>query len=1036
MTTKLKFPVLIVASGLSVASSLAQPAPAPRAGDDRPVMLSEFRVDTTQDRGYIATNSTTGTRLNLEIKAIPLPIEVITREFIDDIGAVDVKEALEYSAGIVQDGVATENNFLFSPSGTGAAGSLSRDTTGVNIRGLNTRSFLRSGFRQDTVTDVVNVDRLEVARGPQSLLYGVASLGGVVALTPKYPRARPQTDLRLGFGSNEFYRAEIYNTGPIWKARGDNRHLNYGVGLVYQNLSSRSDFDDRTRLLVTPALEYRPFSDTNIFVDLEYGRFENTGRGFQDLADANPGNVRNPVTGQLIAENINEWNETRMVAKDLFKRGRLYRWSGPDTFTQDDYFSGTVEITQKLLSGLTAVLGANYSDRFTRNRSISGSVQRTTTAGPTVTPTSLGRWTDVGPDPVNPALTQWKTVGHGWGYSETHKYIRQARLDLSYEFNLFGHRQHILLGRTEQTVQQSALSTSQVTSNTPGSANQGFLAFGAPEYIRFQGEQFRPFRDTIFTEWDTGTYAVYQGRWWKDRLTAIGGWRNERYLVRSYYTSFVKQDATQPDINLANWILPGAPDAASLVNAVGQARIVNGYRFGAVPQRDDVFTAGLNARLFRDVNLYAVSAGGIFPNTGQRDGAANPFKPETSQSRELGAKVDLWKDARGRSRISASVAYFEVDRQNAIYNFAFAPQPRSNNQSTLRAGFTGNTVATGTGPTAYSVHNSGFTTFQTNNPVTYLLPVSYLAAADLNHPRVTGAPQQSGFILVDYASLGSAASDPLRRAMEAAANDPATNTGLGGATVGTGATAFNSNNAYMNRNSDVAYDDRSKGVDGQIYLNFTENLSTVLTYTHLVQAVRGGFEIVDQPSSTEYDSWWRFLRYSPDEARALSLDESKTNATKVGAIGRRTSDVPRNVWAVWNNYKFTTGRLKGWEASLGVTLNGPRQGEQVIDNGLRSRATDENRRYRPQLPMEYKANAAIAWRGEFLGRRWNVRLNITNLLDDQKMINTNTSTLYLDPATGATVASTSPTARAITVSNRAIRYYEPRSFRLSLSTRL
>jgi hypothetical protein len=210
----------------------------------------------------------------------------------------------------------------------------------------------------------------------------------------------------------------------------------------------------------------------------------------------------------------------------------------------------------------------------------------------------------------------------------------------------------------------------------------------------------------------------------------------------------------------------------------------------------------------------------------------------------------------------------------------------------------------------------------------------------------------------------------------------------------------------------------------------------VLTYTHLVQAVTGGFEIVDQPSSTEYDSWWRYLRYSTDDARALNLDESKTNATKVGAIGRRTSDVPRNVWAIWNNYKFTTGRLKGLEASLGVTLNGPRQGEQVIDNGLRSRATDENRRYRPQMPMEYKVNAALAYRGEFLGRRWNARLNLTNLLDDQKMISTNTSTLYIDPSTGALVASTSPVARAITVSNRAIRYYEPRSFRLSLSTRL
>jgi len=1030
-------PLTLLGSLFAAALAPAQPAPAAPPAGDQPLVLSAFRVDTSRDRGYVATNSTTGTRLNLEIKAIPLPIEVITREFIDDIGAVDIKEALEYSAGIIQDQVATSNNFLFSPSGTGAAGSLSRDSTTVNIRGLNTRSFLRNGFRQDTVTDVINVDRLEVARGPQSLLYGVASLGGVVALTPKYPRGNRQTDFRLGLGSNDFRRVELYHTAPLWKGAGDGRSLSFGVGAVAQELSSRSDFDDRRRLLVTPAVEFRPFRDTTLFVDIEYGRFTSKGTGFQDLADSNAGNVRQAGTGLLLAENLNEWNETRLVARDVFGRDRLYRWSGPDTYGRDDYFNGTIEVTQRLTPGLTLVLGANYSDRLNERRGVSGAVLRTTTASAAAAPVSPGRWTAVGADPVNPAQTQWKTIGYGWSLAGTHKYIRQARADLSYEFTLWGQRQGLLLGRTDQTVQQSDRANTQVTSNTAGSPTQGFLPFAAPEHIRYAGEQFRPFRDSVFSEWDTGHYAVYQGRWWRDRITTIGGWRNERYLVRSYFTSFVKRDPAQPDTNLDNWTLPGTPDPASLVNAAGQARIINGYRFGAVPQRDDTFTLGLNVAVTRDVNLYGVSAGGLFPNTGQRDGAANPFKPERTQSRELGAKLDLWRDRAGRARVSATIAYFEVDRQNAIYNFAFAPQPRSNDQPTLRTGFTGNTRASGSGPAAYTVHNSGYTTFQTNQPVTYLLPVSYVAAADLSHPRVTGAPQQGGFLLVDYASLGSAANDPLRRALEAAAGDPATNTALQGASVGTGATALNANNAYaLNRNSDVAYDDRSKGVDAQLYLNFTENLSTVITYTHLVQAVTGGFEIVDQPASTEYDSWWRYLRYSTEDARAVALDEAKATVTKVGAIGRRTSDVPRNVWAVWNNYKFTTGTLRGFEASLGVTFNGPRQGEQVIDNGLRDRSNDENRRYRPQIPLEYKVNAALAYRGDLFGRRWNVRLNLTNLLDEQKMVSTNTTTLFLNPATGALVPSATPGAQRVSVPNRAVRYFEPRSFRLSLSTRL
>ena len=1034
-----KTPLAFLGALFAFVSAPAETAPAGSIssdqGKDQPVQLEAFRVDTSKDRGYVATNSTTGTRLNMSIKEIPLPIEIITREFIDDIGAFDIKEALQYSAGVVQDQVATSNAFLFSPSGTGSAGTVSRDSVAITIRGLNTRSFLRNGFRQDSVTDVVNLDRMEVARGPQSLLYGVASLGGIVALTPKYPRATPKTDLRLGWGSNDFFRAELYNTGPVWNSKTDTRHLNYGVGLVYQNQSSRTDFDDRKRMLVTPAFEFRPFKNTNVFVDVEYGRFESTGNGFQDLSDSSAGNVRNRVTGQLIAENLNEYGETRTVAKDIFGRDRLYRWSGGDTYSKDDLFNVTVEVTQKLLPNLTLIAGGNYSDRRNERRSISGSIGRTTTASASILPTTLGAWTNVGADPFAPALTQWKTVGYGWGYSENHKYIRQARLDLAYEFSLWGNKQNVLLGRADQTVQESQYSTSQVTSNTAGSPTQGFLPFASPAYIRYQGEKFRPFRDQVFTEWDTGHYAVYQGKWWKDRITTIAGWRDERYMVRQYFSTFTKADTAQPDTNIANWRLPAAPDPASLVNGAGQAPIINGYRFGAIPQRDHTLTAGLNIAVNKDISLYAVSAGGIFPNTGQRDGAANPFQPEKTKSKEAGAKFDIWKDRQGRSRISATVSYFEIDRENAIYNFAFAPQPRSNNQPILRAGFTANTVATGTGPGAYGVTNSAYTTFQTDKPVTYLLPISYVAAADLTSPRVTGAPQQGGQILVDFSSLGTAAVDPLRRALDAAAADQSTNTALQGATVGTGAAALNANNGYaLNRNSDVAYNDRSKGVDTQFYLNFTDNLSTVITYTHLVQAVTGGFKIVDQPSSTEYDSWWRFMRLSPAEAKALNLDESKTSAATTGAIGRRTSDVPRNQWAIWNNYKFTEGKMRGFETSLGVTFNGPRQGEQVIDNGLRDRSNDENRRYRPQIPLEYKLNTAVAYRGAIMGRKWNLRLNINNLMDQQKLTASNTTTLYMDNATGNLVASTSPLATKITVPNRAIRYFEPRNFRFSAST--
>jgi iron complex outermembrane receptor protein len=63
-----------------------------------PVTLDPFTVTTSKDKGYAATNEISGSRVDTPIKDIPIPIEVITSEFISDIGATDLRSALAYQA--------------------------------------------------------------------------------------------------------------------------------------------------------------------------------------------------------------------------------------------------------------------------------------------------------------------------------------------------------------------------------------------------------------------------------------------------------------------------------------------------------------------------------------------------------------------------------------------------------------------------------------------------------------------------------------------------------------------------------------------------------------------------------------------------------------------------------------------------------------------------------------------------------------------------------------------------------------------------
>src|SRR5690606_38440287 len=69
--------------------------------DDDVVVLSPFSVRTDKDKGYLATNSISGSRLNTAIKEIPMPIEVITEKFVRDTGSTDLRQSLRYSAGIL-----------------------------------------------------------------------------------------------------------------------------------------------------------------------------------------------------------------------------------------------------------------------------------------------------------------------------------------------------------------------------------------------------------------------------------------------------------------------------------------------------------------------------------------------------------------------------------------------------------------------------------------------------------------------------------------------------------------------------------------------------------------------------------------------------------------------------------------------------------------------------------------------------------------------------------------------------------------------
>jgi outer membrane receptor protein involved in Fe transport len=427
--------VLTLAGSISYAqapSAPARPVAVVETPKEEVLTLSEFRVDSSKDTGYLATNSAAGTRLNTPIKQLPMQLEVITRDFIEDIGAVDFKEALVYSAGVVQDTVQGSNNFLFSPSGTGQSGSLTEDGTAISIRGYNTRFLLRNGFRLDTVADTVNVGRQELVRGPQALLYGVSALAGIVNVDPRYPRSTPSTTLRFTLGSYDFYRAEGFTTGPLLRSKDFS--VNYGVGLVFNRQGSPNDFGIRDRVLVTPSFDIAFRRDTKLFIDLELGRFNQSGTGVGDFDEPNIGNIRNE-NGLLQASNINATRDTVRVARDRFGKSRFFRWTGDDSNSKADYFNGTAQLSQKFGDRLEILAGTNFNRTETDFRNIGAGVSQSLSA---TVPTTPGIWVDTGANPLAAGQRVYRTLSYNWNTPYRLKDITQTRVDALYNFELFG----------------------------------------------------------------------------------------------------------------------------------------------------------------------------------------------------------------------------------------------------------------------------------------------------------------------------------------------------------------------------------------------------------------------------------------------------------------------------------------------------------------------------------------------------------------------------------------------------------------------
>jgi len=221
-------------------------------------------------KGYVARESTTGAKAATPLKEIPQSVSVIGRQEMNDRGVVNkVDEALRYTPGVVTAPYGTDlDTDWFYIRGFDAT------QTGVFLDGLNLFSYGFGGFQIDPFM----LERVEVLKGPASVLYGGSNPGGIVNMVRKRPTDEPiyYTETGINSNGNGFGGFDLLD-----KVRSSDT-MRYRLTGKIAGGDNYSDYSRDLRGFVMPQLTISPDDSTQLTIWAYAGGLDqvHTGNGF------------------------------------------------------------------------------------------------------------------------------------------------------------------------------------------------------------------------------------------------------------------------------------------------------------------------------------------------------------------------------------------------------------------------------------------------------------------------------------------------------------------------------------------------------------------------------------------------------------------------------------------------------------------------------------------------------------------------------------------------------------------------------------
>ncbi|EMB4315043.1 TPA: ferrichrome porin FhuA [Klebsiella aerogenes] len=266
-----------------------------------------------------AKRSATATKTDTPIEKTPQSISVVTNEEMQMHQFQSVKEALGYTPGVTVNSRGASNTYDFVI------------IRGFSSVGLNQNNYLdglklQGDFYNDAVVDPYMLERVEVMRGPTSVLYGKSNPGGIVSMVSKRPTTEPLKEVQFKMGTDN-----LFQTGfDFSDALDEDGVFSYRLTGVARSNNEQQQNAEQQRYAIAPSFSWRPDDKTN-FTFLSY--FQNEPEtGYYGWLPKE-GTVQPLPNGGHLPTSFNEGATNNTYSRNQKMVGYSFEHGFNDTFT-------------------------------------------------------------------------------------------------------------------------------------------------------------------------------------------------------------------------------------------------------------------------------------------------------------------------------------------------------------------------------------------------------------------------------------------------------------------------------------------------------------------------------------------------------------------------------------------------------------------------------------------------------------------------------------------------------------------------------